>query len=120
MIVESLGLDQYLDEHMNSVFDTLRVIKYGAPQNVQSEIGLGSHLDQDVMTIVYTNQGGLDIQTKDGEEWFDAEISSDTFVVFIGESFSVSHDFSNPFFSLSLNLLLKEKYVPSLKQIFLC
>ncbi|XP_002517545.2 probable 2-oxoglutarate-dependent dioxygenase AOP1 [Ricinus communis] len=86
MIVESLGIEKYLDEHLNSVFYSFRVQKYGVPKTGQTEIGLNSHKDQDVMTILYQTQvDALEVETKDGQ-WVDAKLSPDNFVVVIGES----------------------------------
>ncbi|XP_038694945.1 probable 2-oxoglutarate-dependent dioxygenase AOP1 [Tripterygium wilfordii] len=86
MIVESLGLEKYMDEHMNSTNYLLRVMKYKGPQCSDAKLGLNSHTDKNVVTILFQNQvEGLEVQTKDGE-WIDYKPSPDSFIVMIGDS----------------------------------
>ncbi|MCE0481656.1 hypothetical protein HAX54_039547 [Datura stramonium] len=86
MIVESLGVQKYMDEHMNSTNYLLRVMKYEAPQSNETEIGLSAHTDKCIITILYQNQvNGLEIQAKNGQ-WINVEPTPDTFTVMIGDS----------------------------------
>ncbi|KAB5574129.1 hypothetical protein DKX38_001323 [Salix brachista] len=86
MIVESLGLEKYLDEHMNSTNHLLRVMKYKGPETTETKLGLTSHTDKNMVTILYQNQvDGLELQTKDGS-WIDLKPTPDSFVVMIGDS----------------------------------
>ena len=91
MILESMGLDNYLDEHMSSTTCVLRVMKYQAPQ-ITEPTYTEPHTDMNLITILYQNQvDGLEVQTKHGE-WIGVELSQDhSFVILIGESFRVSH-----------------------------
>ncbi|KAJ4835316.1 hypothetical protein Tsubulata_942120 [Turnera subulata] len=86
MIVESLGLEKYKDEIMNSNYYLLRVMKYDVPKPGEKNIGLVSHKDLNVMTILHQNNDGLEIQTKTGE-WITVKTSPDSFIVMTGESF---------------------------------
>ncbi|KAJ6963385.1 hypothetical protein NC652_001876 [Populus alba x Populus x berolinensis] len=92
MILESLSLGNYLDEHMSSTSCVLRVMKYQLPQITEPAYTSKSHTDKNLITILYQNQvDGLEVQTKHGE-WIGVELSQDhSFVVLIGESFRVSH-----------------------------
>ncbi|OMP00180.1 Oxoglutarate/iron-dependent dioxygenase [Corchorus olitorius] len=86
MILESFNLEKYMDEHMDSTNYLLRVMKYKGPKTIETKLGLNSHTDKNIVTILYQNEvEGLAIQSKDGE-WFDVKPSKDSFIVMIGES----------------------------------
>ncbi|XP_027181855.1 probable 2-oxoglutarate-dependent dioxygenase AOP1 [Coffea eugenioides] len=87
MVLESLGVEQYIDEHLESTHYLLRVIKYKGPQTNETKLGLPSHRDANLVTILHQNQvQGLELQKKDGQ-WIDFKPSPNSFVVMIGESF---------------------------------
>ncbi|KAJ6701021.1 hypothetical protein OIU74_012381 [Salix koriyanagi] len=88
MILESMSLGNYLDEHMNSTTCVLRLMKYQVPEFTEPTYASKSHTDKNLITILYQNQvDGLEVQTKHGE-WISVELSQDhSFVVLIGESF---------------------------------
>ncbi|XP_028766296.1 probable 2-oxoglutarate-dependent dioxygenase AOP1 [Neltuma alba] len=88
MVLESLGVEKYLDEHMNSTNYLLRVMKYSAPQTEDTKLGIASHTDKNIVTILYQNEVvGLEVETKDGK-WITYQPSSPhSFVVMIGDSF---------------------------------
>ncbi|KAK2984897.1 hypothetical protein RJ640_008662 [Escallonia rubra] len=87
MVLESLGLEKYLDEHMESTNYLLRVMKYKGPQTTETKLGLSAHTDKNIVTILYQNQvEGLQVQTKHGE-WLSIDPSPDSFIVMIGDSF---------------------------------
>ncbi|KAK4719229.1 hypothetical protein R3W88_017567 [Solanum pinnatisectum] len=89
MVLESLGLEKYMDEHMNSTNFVLRLMKYNTPQSSESEIGVSAHTDKSIATILYQNQiNGLQVMTKDGQ-WINVEPTQDTFTVMIGDSLHV-------------------------------
>ncbi|XP_050231462.1 probable 2-oxoglutarate-dependent dioxygenase AOP1.2 [Mercurialis annua] len=86
MTVESRGLEKYMDEHLDSTNYLLRVMKYKVPETSDTELGLRSHTDKNIVTILYQNEvDGLEVQTKNGE-WFSVKPSPDSFVVMIGDS----------------------------------
>ncbi|XP_058728949.1 probable 2-oxoglutarate-dependent dioxygenase AOP1 isoform X1 [Vicia villosa] len=92
MIFESLGVEKYLEEHMNSTNYLLRVMKYRGPQTSDTKLGLSTHSDKNVVTILYQNQvEGLQVMTKDGK-WISYKPSPGNFVVIIGDSL---HAWSN-------------------------
>ncbi|KAL5758098.1 hypothetical protein ACOSP7_020709 [Xanthoceras sorbifolium] len=87
MVLESFGLEKYMDEHMNSTNYLLRVMKYKGPQTTETKIGLHAHTDKNIVTILFQNQvEGLQVQTKDGK-WINAKPSPDSFIAMIGDSF---------------------------------
>lgn len=89
--MESLGLEIYLDEHINATYYLLRVMKYDEPKTTEKTIGLYSHKDANALSILYQNKvDGLEVQTKDGE-WITVKPSPNCFIVIIGESLNVSH-----------------------------
>ncbi|KAG6425974.1 hypothetical protein SASPL_110185 [Salvia splendens] len=86
MIVESLGLHKYMDEHMDSSDYIFRFQKYDRPRSDETELGLTSHTDKNIVTILYQNEiNGLEVLTKDGQ-WFTSQPSVNSFVVMIGDS----------------------------------
>ncbi|XP_061365053.1 probable 2-oxoglutarate-dependent dioxygenase AOP1 [Gastrolobium bilobum] len=92
MILESMGVEKYLEEHMNTSNYVLRVVKYECPQNNDTEVGLSEHTDRNIMTILYQNEvEGLEVMTKDGK-WISYKPSPNSFVVMIGDSL---HAWSN-------------------------
>ncbi|CAJ2656218.1 probable 2-oxoglutarate-dependent dioxygenase AOP1 [Trifolium pratense] len=92
MILESLGVEKYLEEHMNSTNYLLRVMKYKGPQTSDTKLGLSTHTDKNVVTILYQNQvEGLEVMTKDGK-WISYKPTQGSFVVMIGDTL---HAWSN-------------------------
>lgn len=90
MILESLGLEKYMEEHMESTNYLLRVMKYEGPQTTETKIGLLAHTDKNIVTIPHQNHiNGLEVLTKDGH-WVEAKPSSDSFIVIIGGTLHVS------------------------------
>ena len=90
MVLESLGVEKYLEEHLGSTNYLLRVMKYKGPQTTETKLGLNAHTDKNIVTILYQNQiEGLETQTKDGQ-WISLKPSPDSFVVMIGDSLLVS------------------------------
>ncbi|ESW07711.1 hypothetical protein PHAVU_010G152300 [Phaseolus vulgaris] len=88
MVLESLGVEKYLEEHMNSTNYLLRVMKYQGPQTSDTKLGLSAHTDKNIVTILYQNEvEGLEVLTKDGT-WISYKPSPHSFVVMIGDSFN--------------------------------
>ncbi|KAL8544482.1 hypothetical protein ACS0TY_004879 [Phlomoides rotata] len=86
MVLESLGLEKYEDEHMDSTY-VVRFQKYDGPRSCETKVGLISHTDKGIVTILYLNEvSGLQIQTKDGD-WITAEHSPNGFIVMAGDCF---------------------------------
>lgn len=90
MILESLGVEKYMEQHMVSTNYLLRVMKYKGPQTTETKLGLNAHTDKNIVTILYQNQvEGLEVQIKDGQ-WISVKPSPDSFTVMIGDSLHVS------------------------------
>ncbi|KAK0595174.1 hypothetical protein LWI29_004264 [Acer saccharum] len=86
MVLESFGLEKYMDEHMNSTNYLLRVMKYKGPQTSETKLGLKAHTDMTIVTILFQNQvEGLEVQTKDGQ-WINVKPSPDSFIAMSGYS----------------------------------
>lgn len=92
IVVESLGLENYMDDHMNSTDYVCRVQKYEAPRSPQAKLGLVSHTDKNIVTTLHqlNHVRGLQILTKDGKNWIAADPTSPhSFIVMTGTSFHV-------------------------------
>ncbi|XVE88984.1 hypothetical protein DITRI_Ditri19aG0113700 [Diplodiscus trichospermus] len=86
MILESFDLEKYMDEHMDSTNYLLRIMKYKGPKTTETKLGLNSHTDKNIITILYQNEvDGLEVQRKDGE-WINVKPSKDSFIVMMGDS----------------------------------
>ncbi|KAI4324723.1 hypothetical protein MLD38_030182 [Melastoma candidum] len=86
MILESLVLEKYLEEHMDSTNYLLRVMKYEGPNTSDTKLGLVSHTDKNIVSILYQNEvEGLEVKTKDGD-WIPFKPTPESFVVMTGDS----------------------------------
>ncbi|KAK1416817.1 hypothetical protein QVD17_25934 [Tagetes erecta] len=90
MVLESLKLEKYMDEHMELTSYLVRVMKYRKPLKDESNMGLLSHADKNILTILQSNDvEGLEVQLKDDGEWFQVKFSPNSCVVMVGETFKV-------------------------------
>ncbi|KAG6425989.1 hypothetical protein SASPL_110202 [Salvia splendens] len=90
MVVESLGLEKYIDEHLNSMNYLCRFQKYEAPRTPHSTLGFFPHADKNIISILHqlNHVNGLQILTKDGKTWIPADPTSlDSIVVMVATSF---------------------------------
>ncbi|XP_056861868.1 probable 2-oxoglutarate-dependent dioxygenase AOP1 isoform X2 [Raphanus sativus] len=90
MILESFGIEKYIDEHLDSTNYLFRMMKYTPPpphDGADTKLGLPCHTDKNIMTILHQYQiEGLEIQTKD-EKWFKVKPSQHfSFIVMVGDS----------------------------------
>ncbi|KAD6794657.1 hypothetical protein E3N88_05553 [Mikania micrantha] len=87
MVLESLNLEKYMEEHMELTSYLVRVMKYRPPAKNESNMGLLSHADKNILTILQSNEvEGLEVQSKDGE-WIKVKFSANSCVVMVGETF---------------------------------
>lgn len=96
MILESFGIEKYIDEHLDSTNYLFRMMKYTPPPphdgaDEETKLGLPCHTDKNIMTILHQYEvEGLEIQTKD-EKWFKVKPSHHySFIVMVGDSMCVS------------------------------
>ncbi|CAN4076250.1 unnamed protein product [Withania somnifera] len=93
MILESLGIERYIDEFFDSSFYRLRFARYKQLEakaevgKINNQLGLVGHTDGGWLTIISQNSvNGLQFQKKDGE-WMDANISPNSYAVLAGDAF---------------------------------
>ncbi|KAI3716303.1 hypothetical protein L6452_23541 [Arctium lappa] len=86
MVLESLGLEKYMVEHMGQTYYQLRCMKYRKPDANESELGLNAHTDKTIITIIHQNQvDGFELQLKSGD-WIKFQPSSpNSFIVMCGD-----------------------------------
>ncbi|KFK30902.1 hypothetical protein AALP_AA6G041000 [Arabis alpina] len=92
MIMESFGIEKYIDEHLNSTDYLFRMMKYTPDADNDDEEepkqGLRSHTDTNYITILHQYQvDGFEMKTKD-EKWIKVKPSPDHFLVMVGDSLS--------------------------------
>ncbi|OMO59823.1 Oxoglutarate/iron-dependent dioxygenase [Corchorus olitorius] len=90
IILESFGLENHIDSHMESSHYVFRAIKYKEPQSpAKMEIGVGAHVDANILTTLYGNEvDGLEVQTKDGK-WIHVQQPPNSSTIIMGETLSV-------------------------------
>ncbi|RZC71586.1 hypothetical protein C5167_034774 [Papaver somniferum] len=86
MIFQSYGADTNCDSLVKDSWNIFRFTQYKAPTGKEMEVGLPAHVDKNLLTILYQNEEGLQIETKEGE-WLPAVVKDCTFTVFVGEAF---------------------------------
>ncbi|XP_028766294.1 probable 2-oxoglutarate-dependent dioxygenase AOP1 [Neltuma alba] len=85
MVLESLGVEKYLDEHMNTSNYHMRANQYTPPQTEEEKMGVSPHTDGGYVTILHQNEvQGLEVEAKDGK-WI--KPSPHSFVVMPGDCF---------------------------------
>ncbi|TYI02552.1 hypothetical protein ES332_A11G274600v1 [Gossypium tomentosum] len=90
MILESFGLEKYMDELVDLTNNHLRAMKHGRPNTSEPTLGIPQHCDNTILTLLsqLNEVQGLEIQNKNGE-WMNLNPSPNSFVVVLGESFSI-------------------------------
>ncbi|KAJ8533903.1 hypothetical protein K7X08_007227 [Anisodus acutangulus] len=87
MVLESLGLKDYIDEFLDPNFFLLRFTHYKKTQVKDgNKSGLGTHTDGGYLTIIKQNQNGLQVLNKNGE-WIEFNTSPNSYVVLSAEAF---------------------------------
>ncbi|OUZ99651.1 Oxoglutarate/iron-dependent dioxygenase [Macleaya cordata] len=90
MVFESYGIENYYDSNVKNSQCVLRVIKYDAPRHSDDDsttMGLLSHTDKNILTVLYQQDlPGLEVLSKEGDEWFQVSPRHGTFTVLVGET----------------------------------
>ncbi|KAK7392981.1 hypothetical protein VNO78_21431 [Psophocarpus tetragonolobus] len=89
MVCESYGVDMKICESfIESTNYLLRSFKYRAPQMSESDVGIHSHTDMSITSVLHqlNNLEGLEIKLKGGE-WFKVDASPSMIVVMAGDAF---------------------------------
>ncbi|KAG2297512.1 hypothetical protein Bca52824_044181 [Brassica carinata] len=93
MVFESFGIEDYYDENLKSMNYRLRLMKYTAPRDVDTNVaagandaGDGANTNNNGNTVLYQHEiEGLEVLTKD-EKWIRLKPSHNSFVVIAGDS----------------------------------
>ncbi|KAK7336497.1 hypothetical protein VNO77_17039 [Canavalia gladiata] len=91
MVFESYGVSmQQCDSFIESTNYLLRCLKYRTPQMDENDLGMHSHTDLTITSILHqlNNLNGLEIKLKNGE-WIGVDASSSFFVVMAGDALKV-------------------------------
>lgn len=90
MILETLGLEKYIIEETNFV-NNIRVSMYNPPNTNEKLIALQGHTDKNLLGILDEDGAkGLEILTKDDDQWIGVDFPPNSFLVLIGDIFHVS------------------------------
>lgn len=89
MVSSSYGLDERYEAVATASFYMTRLMRYEAPGEKSSSIGILPHRDKNFLSIIGTNDvGGLEIETRDGD-WIHFEPSPRSFIVIVAEALMV-------------------------------
>ena len=89
----ALGQDaDVFDDNFANPYPLLKLVRYPAVEQGESDQGVGAHKDPGVITLLYIEPGssGLQVETDDG--WIDVEPQPNTYVVNIGEQLERATD----------------------------
>ncbi|KAK4364583.1 hypothetical protein RND71_015941 [Anisodus tanguticus] len=87
MVLESLGVENYIDEFLKSSQYFLRFSHYEAAKGENTKNKLRPHTDGTFLAIIAQNQvNGLQLMKKDGE-WMEVNIAPNSFIVMAGDCF---------------------------------
>ncbi|XP_027168371.1 probable 2-oxoglutarate-dependent dioxygenase AOP1 [Coffea eugenioides] len=86
MVAETYGVEKDCESLLGSIYYLLRLIKYRAPREDESNVGLFPHADQTFMSILHQAQvNGLEIMTKNGDWMLIDSLSPSSFIVMAGD-----------------------------------
>ncbi|TQD73592.1 hypothetical protein C1H46_040873 [Malus baccata] len=89
MVFENYGVEEYLDDHLESTTHMCRFNKYSEPEKTGTNLGLPVHTDSNFSTILYQNHvKGLEIYSKD-DEWICIDPLPSSFIFLAGDGFQV-------------------------------
>ncbi|CDP21163.1 unnamed protein product [Coffea canephora] len=89
LVFESYGVEKYHESHVGSVTYFLRLAKYRAPEQNETNLGVRPHTDKNFITILQQNEvDGLEVQLKNGS-WIPVDFPPSSVVIMAGDAFSV-------------------------------
>ncbi|XP_068304921.1 probable 2-oxoglutarate-dependent dioxygenase AOP1 [Pyrus communis] len=94
MVFEKYGVEEYLDDHLQSTIHTCRFSKYSEPaEKTGTDMsilrGIHGHTDTNFTTILYQNDvKGLEIKSKD-DEWIGFDPLPSSFIFLAGDGVQV-------------------------------
>lgn len=92
MVFESYGAEkERCDRLMESKDYLLRVIKYRKPEGDESDVGLQTHSDLTLLSVLHQlNLSGLEIKPKNKDQWIGVQASQSSYVVMAGDALKVT------------------------------
>lgn len=90
---KALGQDDtVLTDAFEDPSPLLKLVRYPAVENAESEQGVGAHKDPGVITLLYIEPGSSGLQVETDNGWIDVEPVPNTYVVNIGEQLERATD----------------------------
>ncbi|KAK6148929.1 hypothetical protein DH2020_016454 [Rehmannia glutinosa] len=86
MVSEVYGIENSYETLLGTTSYLLRLIKYRVPSIDETSLGIVPHTDKSFMSILHQRQvQGLEIKTKNGENWILVDPSPSSFIVMAGD-----------------------------------
>ncbi|KAK6125160.1 hypothetical protein DH2020_041093 [Rehmannia glutinosa] len=86
MVSEVYGIENNYETLLDTTSYLLRLIKYRVPSKDETSLGIVPHTDKSFMSILHQRQvQGLEIKTKNGENWILVDPSPSSFIVMAGD-----------------------------------
>ena len=83
-------MEKYYNSQKENSASVFRLMKYTVPPSNDSAIGLVTHTDKNILTILCQNEvQGLEVLSKEGN-WIRLNFCKDSFIVIIGDLLKVS------------------------------
>ncbi|MBA0788719.1 hypothetical protein Gotri_027934 [Gossypium trilobum] len=76
MILESFGLEKYMDELSDSTNNHLRAMKYGRPNTSEPTLGIPPHCDNTILTLLSQLNGVQKVNFVLLQIWLNGRLSS--------------------------------------------
>ncbi|THG02612.1 hypothetical protein TEA_013363 [Camellia sinensis var. sinensis] len=91
MILESFCIGRYYQFMVENSSNSFRILKHKVPpSNDSAGMSLIPHTDRIFLTIWSENEvQGVEVLSKEGNEWIQVKIPTGSFMVFVGDSFKV-------------------------------
>ncbi|XP_026379036.1 probable 2-oxoglutarate-dependent dioxygenase AOP1 [Papaver somniferum] len=85
MVFESFGVGKYYDSSIEESQNIMRVMKYEAPPSKEPAIGLHTHTDIGILTVLHQDLPGLEVLSKEGS-WLEVVPQEGALTIFVGEA----------------------------------
>lgn len=84
-----LKQNQIKEEPYNESYNTLTLLHYKKDDESDNYLGIRQHTDWGYITVLWTDNSGLQIKIKDNSEWMDVPVLENHFIINVGDMLEV-------------------------------